>query len=348
MNRLLVLIRTIAVLAVVAIVTGLFAQASYGSLTILDLFWEGIVPLVPIWLLVSPQTWRQVCPVATVNLSIPSLPHRRRQPLAAKLPAKAAHWLRRYGLIVAAVILWVVVPMRLVLFNSSATATGMLILSIVAIAGMMGFLMPWKSGWCATICPVYPVEKLYGAAPPITIHDKRCATLAGSKSCFRCSLNCADIPASDVNYWNAMQNVPAKNSVHAIRNFFIGSFPGFVLGYVLIWAYAHITKPTLSDILFVYAVILAMMLVSFSLYRFFTSKATTGSSARSTVIALLIALNIYYIVGANGIATVVSKIAGREDLVLSFMFPILGLVFVSSFIWLIRVWRRPLESYIQW
>ncbi len=351
MNRLLVLIRVAAIAAVVAILFGILTQTSWHELSILYLFWEGIVPLVPIWLLLSPQTWRQVCPVATVNLALPHLPGRKRTPLAAKLPGSLALWMRRHGLIVAATLLWVIVPMRLVLFNTSGMATGILIIAIVAVALFMGFVMPWKSGWCASICPVYPVEKLYGAAPPLVIHDARCATDSENKNCHRCALQCADVPASDSSYWEAMQHVPAPNRVRRVREFFIGSFPGFVLAYVLLWAFAKLGSVDLISLVFVYGAFAIFMSASYALFRAFVRRgAERGNSytRRATAITLLLALNIYYIAGADGIATVISRLAGRADLLPAFMAPILLIVMATSMAWLQRAWRTPMQAYVEW
>ncbi len=363
MNRLLVLIRTAAILAVVAIVAGLLTQTGWRHLTTLDFFWKGIVPLVPRWLLLSPQSWRQVCPVATVNLLVPHLSNRR-APLASKLPAVSALWLRRNGAIVAAVLLWAIVPMRLLLFNTSSDATGILILAVVAIAGFMGFLMPWKSGWCASICPVYPVEKLYGAAPSLTPRDARCSleahpseglsTEAHSKSCYRCALHCADIPAEDTAYWGAMRNVPPKQKVTTMRQFFTGSFPGFVLAYVLIWGFANFSGITIGSILLVYVTIAVFMFASYLFYRLLLNRAGLQEedgihyARRITAITLLVALNIYYITGADGIATVIGQLSGRQDLFAAFMTSILVLVVGTSIVWLRRVWHSPLQPYVKW
>jgi cytochrome bd-type quinol oxidase subunit 2 len=127
-----------------------------------------------------------------------------------------------------------------------------------------------------------------------------------------------------------------------------------VLGYVLIWAYAHISEVSIGSVLFVYGTVAVLMFVSYAIYRALLSGAErasgeSGSRARrTTAITMLVALNIYYIAGANGIATVISRIAAREDLVTATMISILAIVAATSLVWLKRAWRLPLQPYMQW
>src|SRR5438552_6806427 len=193
-NRFFAFSRWTAVLAVVGVAASLAMKASWHGLKLLDLFWQGIVPLVPLILLVSPHLWRRICPVAALNVAAAHVRCEGNKIGASRLPPKANVFIKRYGLVLAAFSLWLLVPMRLLLFNQSAYATLVLILAITVAAVMLGITGQWKAAWCSSVCPVYAVEKLYGAAPVWSLLDTRCVPDNGSMSCYRCALHCLDVP----------------------------------------------------------------------------------------------------------------------------------------------------------
>ncbi len=54
----------VALVATVAVIAGLFLRPD----TTLVILWSIIIPLVPASLLVTPKLWRNVCPLATLNM----------------------------------------------------------------------------------------------------------------------------------------------------------------------------------------------------------------------------------------------------------------------------------------
>ena len=83
-----------------------------------------------------------------------------------------------------------------------------------------------KAGFCNSICPVLPVERLYGQAPLATLSNPRCpdCTLCTPRGCIDLS------PSKSV----AQTFGPVRRSqawLFTSFGVFAGSFPGFVLGY---------------------------------------------------------------------------------------------------------------------
>ncbi len=221
---------------------------------------------------------------ATLNLLGPRLGAGTREIGAPRVPGWVLHWIRQYGIAVGALALWAIVPLRLLLFNTSATATLALVFSIALLALAMGFAAPWKSGWCASLCPVYPVEKLYGSSPWLPLQDECCVRAASAPNCYRCASRCLDVPTADTGYWSAMAKAPAGKLAQWQR-FFLGSFPGFVLGYLLIFDLGGTLRLSARSAAEVYGSIYGLMLASYGIYMAaqaarLTATTTTSRSMR--------------------------------------------------------------------
>lgn len=205
--------------AALAVVAGLLLAP---DLT-LRCLWGLVIPLVPASLLVSPMLWRNVCPLATLN----------------RVPGRigGGHAIGARGLarlnILGMILLGVLVPLRHVLFNGSNPSDGLvlaLVITLVAIASLvLGLLYTVKIGFCNSICPVLPVERLYGQSPLIEVDNPHCPV------CTTCTARgCIDLGPE--------RSIPLVIGRHA-RNgpewvltgygIFAAAFPGFVLGYYL-------------------------------------------------------------------------------------------------------------------
>ena len=84
-----------------------------------------------------------------------------------------------------------------------------------------GMVLKGKSGWCSTMCPLLPVQRIYGQTPFTLVANAHC------QPCVGCAKNCYDFNPraaylADLNdndgYWAGY------------RRFFVGAFPGLVLG----------------------------------------------------------------------------------------------------------------------
>ena len=357
MNTFLRFARGVALVATVAVALGLAMKAEWRTLSITDLFWKGIIPLVPLLLLLAPQVWRIICPVAALNLAGAKLGQGKQGNGRVRLPDGSFRWMKKYGAVAAAVLLWILVPLRLVLFNGSATATLVLVLAVVVAATMMGFLAPWKAGWCASICPVYTVEKFYGSAPQWAPHDPRCTPANSSESCYRCAVHCLDVSPDDPKYWTAMKNIPVARGISQMQDFFLGSFPGFVLAYLLLSNFGGASRPA-SVMMAVrdYGAFLLLMFASYGCYRIAQLAVSRQSSEethqlwqrRLNLIVVVLAVNIYYLSGGVSLAGVVSKLGGWTAQQFAITITILAFAFIVSLHWLHRAWDTTTPPSARW
>ena len=343
--------------ATLAVAVGLAVNAEWHTLRITDLFWKGIIPLVPLLLLLAPHVWRIICPVAALNLTGAKLGQDKQGKGGSKLPNGSFLWIKQNGVAVAAVLLWILVPLRLLLFNSSAEATLILVLAVIAASMVMGFLTPWKAGWCSSICPVYPVEKFYSSAPWWALRDVRCTPVKSPESCYRCALHCLDVSPDDSKYWIAMKRIPAARGVSRLQDFFRGSFPGFVLAYLLLNNLASASRPaSMVTAVRDYGAFFLLMFASYGCYRAAQLAVSRQPSEetrqlwlrRLDLIMIVLAVNIYYLTGGVGLASVVSKLGGWAAQQFAITIAILAIVFVASVNWLHRAWSTTSRPSAHW
>jgi hypothetical protein len=172
----------------------------------LRLLWKVVIPLVPASLLVTPALWRNVCPLATLNVSTARVGRGR----------SASRWMR-VSVVVGIALLAILVPARRVVFDTDGAALAATILAVAAS----------KGGFCNAFCPVLPVERLYGQSPLVRIDNAHCA------ECTTCSPACIDLSPRA-----ALASVigPARRSARWVATpygAFAAGFPGFVLGFFL-------------------------------------------------------------------------------------------------------------------
>lgn len=182
----------------------------------LRLLWDMVIPLLPAVFLVNPLIWRNVCPLATLNDMLPDRPARR----AMSVPLVRNAWM------VGVVLLFVMVPARRFLFNENGAALAVTVslVGVLAVAG--GAVFSRRAGFCGSICPVLPVEKLYGQAPILRMNGARCS------DCTLCtSVGCIDLAAGK----SVAQTIgPLRRDTGWLRTgfgVFAAAFPGFILGY---------------------------------------------------------------------------------------------------------------------
>lgn len=209
-----------------AVRAGSFAVAvALGVLLVADpheglrAFWHVAIPCLPILFLVAPGLWRNVCPLATAN----QLPRRLGLQRAATAPAL----LQRYGYLAAVVALLVLVPLRKPLFERSGIATAVLLGGAIVAAFAGGVALKGKSGWCASLCPLLPVQRLYGQTPFAVVRNSHCAP------CLGCTVNCYDFNprVAQVADLGDEQRAP-------LRKLFAGAFPGLVVAFFTTSAHA--------------------------------------------------------------------------------------------------------------
>lgn len=178
----------------------------------IKIMWDVLIPVAPVLVTVAPGLWRNLCPMATFGL----LPRKLGLSLRLKMPRWMAAGLGALSVIA----LFAIVPLRHICLNTNGPMTVVMLVSAAATAALMGLLFEWRSGWCTSLCPIHPVEKLYGTSPAITLKNARC------ELCEQCTAPCPDstpgmTPAVTGPSW--LQQFTG--------NFLTGSFFGFVLGW---------------------------------------------------------------------------------------------------------------------
>jgi len=176
------------------------------------LFWNILIPLAPALLIVGTGVWRNVCPLGTTAL----LPDRLGFSKKIKLSSSQQSTLSLVGV----VMLLLIIPLRHILFNTDGQATAVIIIALCVNALIAGFLFERKSGWCSGLCPVHPVEKLYGSDVAFSLPNAHC------NQCVKCSVPCPD-STPNVRPFLSQNSGVAK----ATELLLVGGFPGYVWGW---------------------------------------------------------------------------------------------------------------------
>jgi hypothetical protein len=176
------------------------------------LMWNVVIAAAPALVMIAPGLWRNICPMSTFHM----LPQKLGVAQNIRMPEQGAAAL---GLI-SVIMLFVIVPMRRLGLNMDGTLTAIMLLSAAVVAFTMGALFEMKSGWCTSLCPIHPVERLYGTNPAISFKNARCDL------CEVCSNPCPD---------STPEMTPTVTGTTQIQQFLgsfvVGSFPGFVWGW---------------------------------------------------------------------------------------------------------------------
>jgi hypothetical protein len=95
-----------------------------------------------------------------------------------------------------------------------------------ALAFALGLVFARRAGFCNGLCPVLPVEKLYGQAPMVGVGSSRCG------DCSHCApLACVDLAGGASALVSLGPGRRSNRWVLTPFGSFAAAFPGFVLGY---------------------------------------------------------------------------------------------------------------------
>ncbi|MDE3236294.1 MAG: ferredoxin [Bacteroidota bacterium] len=237
------------------------------------LFWNVLIPVAPALMVISVGLWRNVCPLATTNLLPRHFNLSRKKKMPVRLQSKLG--------LVAVIALYLIVPLRHAVLNNSGIATATLLLVAVTIGMSMGFVYDWKSAWCSTLCPVHPVERMYGANTLMALPNAHC------DSCVNCSIPCPD---STPNFNPA---VPQKNNYQKLSGFLIvGGLPGFI------WGWFHVPDTleinSVREIISAYTMPFAGCILSLTLYWMLLNWENKRAGNRVVKIFAASAVSMYY------------------------------------------------------
>ena len=180
------------------------------------LLWYGAVPPLPAAFLVNAELWRNVCPLATLNMVW--------SPGAVSRPLPRA-WVPLTTAIAVA-LLFLLVPARPLLFERSGHATASLVVASALLALLSGLRFRRKAGFCNAICPVLPVERLYGQRPLLRLQNARCTPC---EACTRAG--CFDLGPETSTLRVLGGDRSWRSWIARPFGIFALAFPGFVLAY---------------------------------------------------------------------------------------------------------------------
>ena len=180
----------------------------------LVIFWQLLIPLLPLSFAVFPGLWRNICPMAFLN----QLP--RHLGISRELTLKES-W-RRPALYISVIGFLGFVLLRHPLLNKGSYYLGAILLVALIFAFVGGLIFKGRSGWCGTFCPLAPLQKAYGHAPLVLIRNGYCET------CLGCQKNCYDFNPRAAFFSDLKDSDPEWSEQ---RKFFIAFLPGLIVGY---------------------------------------------------------------------------------------------------------------------
>lgn len=238
----------------------------------LKFLWYLAVPVLPATFFISTKIWRGICPLATLN----ELGNRlgKPRPLAPNLAFALA--------ITGLVLFHLMVPARRFVFNENGLVLAITVAAVGALAVALGAMFPVRSAFCNGLCPVLPVELLYGQAPLARMERARCS------SCTVCTpRGCLDLAEA-----KAIPQLlgTTRRTAHWLATpygaFFAG-LPGFIIGY------NQLTDGPLSAAATVYGTTLGWSVASYLTIGFLT-VALRVESSRALLLIAAAAGGIYY------------------------------------------------------
>ncbi len=176
-------------------------------------FWNVLIPVAPALFVVSAGLWRNVCPLASTALISRHLGFARNKKLKVKQQGKFQ--------LISVILLLLIVPLRHTIFDTNGPATALIIGLLALIAISLSFRYDWKSAWCSGLCPIHPVEKLYGRKSLFQLPNAHC------KSCVNCVSKCPDSTIAI----NPMLKKKKKKNQKIGGALIVGGFPGYIWGW---------------------------------------------------------------------------------------------------------------------
>lgn len=238
------------------------------------LFWNILIPVAPALFVLVIGIWRNVCPLATTHLLPRHLGLSKRKKISAVQLGKLN--------LIAVIALFAIVPLRHALFNNNGIATGIMIIAMGVIAFILGLFYEWKSAWCSGLCPIHPVERLYGGNVLVSVPNAHC------NKCMNCVIPCPDSTP------NMNPRTASKTIYHKLSGLLIvGGLPGFI------WGWFHVPdEPKLpssfDSILTVYELPVLCFLLTLSLYGIIALFITAKQEKRLIQIFATAGVSCYY------------------------------------------------------
>ncbi|MEO8409786.1 MAG: hypothetical protein ABI478_04390, partial [Propionivibrio sp.] len=302
-------LRALSVVSAIAMAALLWRNQSLG----LPVFWGLAVPILPLIFFVAPGVWRNICPLAASN-QVPRL-------LGISRGATNSTLSEGLAFPVGMIIFFALVTGRKLLFNTSGQATAVLIVGAMLAAFVGGLLFKGKSGWCSSICPLLPIQRLYGQTPFVKVANTHC------QPCVGCAKNCYDFNPGTAYL---ADQYDSRRSYRNFRRFFAGIFPGFVLAFYLV------PSPPAIAIGAMLAQFLLYMAISLALFSALDMLMHRMVNVAPIVFAVA-AINIFYWFSATIIANTLGSLG--VPIAEAAVWSLRGVILVGSLVWLARSTR---------
>jgi len=299
--------------AFAAVAIALFVRPAGGLFVLFGV----VVPLLPALFLLAPGLWRNVCPLATSN----QLPRVLGISRASDPPAL----LYGRGYLVAVALFFGIAGSRLAGLDRTGAAAGAVLVAAGVGAFAGGVLYKGKSGWCSSICPLFPLQRAYGQTPFVTVPNRQCP------SCVGCAKNCYDFRPAPAALADLAD---ADRSWRAPRLLFAAALPGFVLGFF------HLAGDSGRSLAQTYAVLGLFVLVAVG-SLFVLDALTPLSPAMLAAGYVGVALNAFYWFAGPRLASSLAEITGVAAAWLRW--PISAAILTATLLWLGRTRVRELQ-----
>ncbi len=294
---------------------GIIITAFIRPTVALFIFWRMIVPLLPILFFIAPGVWRNICPMAALNQT----PRLFKFTRALTPP----DWLKDNAYLIGITMFLVIVPTRKALFNTNGPALGFLLLFAFTSALVGGYLFKGKSGWCSSICPLLPVQRIYGQTPFVTVPNGYC------KPCVGCAKNCYDF---NPRLASIADQYDRDRHYSGYRRIFSGIFPGLILAFYLVPDAAQIGVAAM------YLQIAVFVLCSVGLFLILDTMLKASSFRISTLFGA-IALNYYYLFNIPTMANTLHQLFA-VNLPVWVLWSAHALLFALTVAWLLKTYRK--------
>ena len=294
----------------------------------LRITWNILVPLIPIIILIAPGLWRNVCPIATIN----QIPQKAGLTFGDSLPDA----FRRYSYLIAIGLFVLILSLRHIILNGNGIALAMFLIAVVVLAFAGGIAFKGKSGWCTQICPMYPVEHVYGQNPLVVVRDQHC------QPCVGCTKNCIDLIPQKA----FLSDLKARTELLSIqRRLFTGLLPGLTFSF-----FHNADLLAGSPWYLVYGIMLIPAMASVEIF-FVLDIILKGWTQRLSAIFTVVTLNIFYwysfpnLLGQVGdvlslISLPATVVAAGAEFNLSFRASLYVALAALSIIWLKRTMAK--------
>jgi hypothetical protein len=253
---------------------GLFATLVFAPQIGITAFWNILIPIAPLLFLLATGFWRNVCPLASVAM----FPHHFNWSKKRRIPQK---WQGRLAL-ASVVLLFLIVPGRHLALNNDGLATAITLAVLGSMAFVGGLFFDVKSAWCSGLCPVHPVEKLYGQKVGFTPKNAQCG------ACHNCVMPCPDSTPS------IAEQKPKERNIQAIASTLLtGGLPGFI------WGWFHVPDcrsgvAELGECLIAFGLPWATMAVTLVAYLLLRKFLPKGQETLLTSLFAAASISCYY------------------------------------------------------